>query len=236
MQHQQRLKEAQAHFDSHAEDYRRFDEDTVEEDSPRHTCARLRELTRSFARKICVLDLGCGCGRSFHCLENVERLVGMDFSLPMLQQARRPVYTERVKVGKLTLVCADFFKIVLPREYFDFVYSIGMLGEHTPFHAEACHKLYDALKPGGLLFFTVIDRAAMPEPKGLKRRLAESVYPVLPGPLKEKWRERWRSFYLLESELRAIMDAGPFSRYEISRHECNSARWQGAHFECTAYK
>lgn len=236
MPYQEMTKRVQSYYDGCAQEYRRFDEDTVDEDSPRHTCQRLRELTESMQREIRALDLGCGCGRSFHCLSNVGHLVGMDVSLAMLKQASHPVRAEHVRAGKISLVCADFYEAALPPQYFDFAYSIGMLGEHIPFTLEACHKLYDTLKPGGILFFTAVDRAVMREHKSLKRQLAELVYPALHGPLKEKWQARLQSCYLLESELRAIMDAGRFARYEIVRHECKASRWQGAHFECTAFK
>ncbi len=236
MKFQSKMEQIKNYYDQCALEYRRFDEDTIHEESPRHTCSVLREITRSFQRDLEVLDLGCGSGRSFHCLENVRRLTGMDISSQMLAQARHPVLPESVRVREIELICADFYRMTLPPERYDLIYSIGMLGENTPFDAEVCDKLFHALKPGGALFFTVVDRDSRQEEKSLKRRMVETVFPLVPATFREKMQERIRSFYLIEAELRAIMEKSRFGDYRLSRHVCVSARWRGAHFECLAHK
>src|SRR5688500_7403301 len=71
--------------------YRQYDEAPMESGgSKNHWCTLLRDLSRSFDRKIDVLDVGCGTGRYFRCLCNVRRLVGVDISEHMLEQARNP--------------------------------------------------------------------------------------------------------------------------------------------------
>lgn len=236
MKYQHRMEQLRAYYDHCAQDYRQFDEETLDEESPRHTCSVLNEITRSFGRAIDVLDLGCGSGRSFHCLENVRHLRGMDISKQMLEQARRPARSTRVRVQKIELICADFYQATLPKERFDFVYSIGMLGENTPFNAEVCDKLFSMLKPAGALFFTTVDKDSRSEEKSLKKRMAERVLPLMPAGLKERWQEQLQSFYVSEVELRGVMETSRFSRYHITRHACVSARWSGTHFECLAYK
>ncbi|MGH7490824.1 MAG: class I SAM-dependent methyltransferase [bacterium] len=236
MKYQHRMEQLRAYYDQCAQDYRQFDEETLDEESPRHTCSVLNEITRSFAREIDVLDLGCGSGRSFHCLENVRHLTGIDISNQMLEQARSPVHSTRVRARKIELICTDFYQADLPKERFDFIYSIGMLGENTPFNAEVCDKLFSMLRPAGALFFTTVDRDSRSEEKSLKKRMAETVLPLMPAGLKEKLKERMESFYVTEVELRAVMETSRFRRYHITRHACISARWSGAHFECLAHK
>ncbi len=236
MRYQQRIQQVKNYYDQCARDYRRFDETTADETNPQHTFEVLRKISRSFGRKIKALDVGCGCGRSFHCLENVEHLVGVDISPHMLQEARTPLRAEQVRIPRIDLICANLFEMTLPEQSFDFVYSIGVLGEHSPFDLETCNQLYRLLQPGGVLFFTVVDSTSHEDPKNLKRRFAEFLYPVLPNGYKAKVAEKLKSFYLSESELQAVMNASQFPRYEIARDVCNAARWQGAHFECTAFK
>lgn len=237
MQYQQRIQQIKDYYDQQcARDYRLFDETTIDEPNPRHTAQMLRDICRSFGRKISVLDAGCGCGRSFHCLENVEHLVGVDISIHMLQEARTPVRAEQISIPRIDLICANLFDMDLPQESFDFIYSIGVLGENSPFGVTICNKLHRLLKPGGVLFFTVVDRDSRTDPRNLKRRMAEFVYPALPASFKARVDEKLKSFYLTAGELKAIMDESKFPRYEIARDVCNAARWQGAHFECTAFK
>ena len=74
-----------------AKNYRTSDEQELQTDNHEHFCNILRQSTLGFARGISVLDLGCGTGRYFHCLRNVDRLIGVDISVEMLKQARIPV-------------------------------------------------------------------------------------------------------------------------------------------------
>src|SRR5688572_7618558 len=78
--------------------YRKDDE--IEVTTPHHQRLRkvLGDLTGSFGRPISVLEAGCGTGRYFHCLRNVENLVGLDISPEMLAAARCPVRDTEVAV------------------------------------------------------------------------------------------------------------------------------------------
>src|ERR1041385_9228822 len=71
--------------------YREDDEVEVTTENHRHYCEMLREITTSFDRPISVLDVGCGTGRYFHCLKNVDLLIGLDISPEMLKAAESPV-------------------------------------------------------------------------------------------------------------------------------------------------
>ena len=64
-----------AYRDVHVQ-YRRDDELEVNTSHHRRLALILEQITSSFDHPISVLDMGCGTGRYFHCLKNVERLVG----------------------------------------------------------------------------------------------------------------------------------------------------------------
>jgi len=220
---------------SHSKNYRSIDELQVNSDSHKHYCSILKKITLGFQHKISVLDLGCGTGRYFYCLKNVERLVGIDISPFMLQYARNPLKKEKIEVNTLIfLICADIFEVDFLCS-FDFIYSIGVLGEYSPFDLHICNKLFDWLKPKGILFFTVVDIASRPPSK--KRRVMKFAYscPLLSSMFKNKRDDRWESCYMTETELRGIMENSKFVNYQISRY-ISTSHWKGAHYECVAIK
>ena len=174
--------------------------------------------TLGFARGISVLDLGCGTGRYFHCLRNVDRLLGVDISVEMLRQARIPVKKELIKINRIDLVCANVVDFQLPRQ-FDFIYSIGVFGEHVSWDLPTCDQTIWPLDAGGKLFFTVVDVFSKYSYMSKKRRLAETVNLMLPSAWKRRLRERLGTFYMTERELVAIFKKSKFRKYEI-RQAC----------------
>src|SRR5688500_19198267 len=54
-----------------------------------------------FGHPIDVLDLGCGTGRYFWGLRNVNTLTGLDASAPMLLEAKTPTHAEDRKSTRL---------------------------------------------------------------------------------------------------------------------------------------
>jgi SAM-dependent methyltransferase len=100
---------------------------------------QLREFILKFFNKIngkkSVLELGCGTGRYFHLFDGhqVDRFVGIDLSEDMLQIAKySPPFKEEISINPI-LICDDFMNVTNIGK-FDFVYSIGVLGEHMPFN------------------------------------------------------------------------------------------------------
>jgi 2-polyprenyl-3-methyl-5-hydroxy-6-metoxy-1,4-benzoquinol methylase len=179
---------------SYAKGYRTSDELAVASEDHKRLCHLLHLLTTSFEHEISALEIGCGTGRLFHCLKNTNRLVGIDVSAFMLEQAKRPVRSQDITVANIELRCESIFDAALPERMFEFVYSIGVLGEHSPFDSFVCAKVYNTLKPGGIFFFTVVDKSS--KPTRLSRRLAESIYPLMPTPVKVRLDRRWQSFYM----------------------------------------
>ncbi|HEV8725272.1 MAG TPA: class I SAM-dependent methyltransferase [Candidatus Binatia bacterium] len=222
--------------DAYAPLYRESDEVEVATDNHRQICETLAGITRSFGREISVLDLGCGTGRYFHCIERVNWLVAVDISLPVLLQARRPVKSEQIKVKKVDLICANIFELELAPDSFDFIYSIGVLGEFSPFDARVCGKMLDLLKPGGKVLFTVVDVTSKYQFMSWKRRVAETVSSFLPSSLQRPLRERLKTYFMNRSQLERLMRRSGFMRHEINLRVSTAAHWIGAHYECLATK
>lgn len=217
----------------YSEKYRRFDEQFAQMPDYKHFYPLLTELTSSFKRPIKVLEAGCGTGRYFHMLRNTEELTGIDISGHMLELAKTPLKSNEVNIPLINLVEGSLFEHDFGNQKFDFIYSIGVLGEHAPFTKEICNKLYNLLNEDGVLFFTVVD---IDERKDFKRKLAETAYPLLPGAIKSILDKRWETNYMTYPQLDQMMSASRFDEYTIAPHRAVGGGWVGAHLECIARK
>src|SRR5262245_31570719 len=112
--------------------YRQDDEAEVMTENHRRLADTLHQISLSFGRPISVLDAGCGTGRYFHCLKNVDLLVGVDLCPEMLEAARDPVRHDWVEAKSIRLLCENIYQASFPRETFDFIYSLGMFGNGSP--------------------------------------------------------------------------------------------------------
>ena len=215
--------------------YRESDEIEVQTENHKHFCDRLRQLSLSAGERIAAVDLGCGTGRYFHCLQNVETLIGVDVSWEMAKQARSPVRGEAVTIGGINLIAADVLDIHL-RGSFDLIYSIGVFGELVPWDIAICNRLHDWLKPGGKLFFTVVDVLSKYSYMSNKRKVAETVNLLLPSLWKRKLRERLGTYYVTKREIITIFRKSKFRDFETRGHVSTASLWKGAHYECLATK
>jgi predicted TPR repeat methyltransferase len=126
--------------------------------APALVAAMLEDSGAQAAGRLDVLDAGCGTGLCGPLVTPyARRLIGVDLSARMLEQARaRGVYEELVH-GELTgylAAAADAFDVIVSA---DTLVYFGPLGEVAA--AAAC-----ALRPGGHLVFTVEEwRGARPE-------------------------------------------------------------------------
>jgi ubiquinone/menaquinone biosynthesis C-methylase UbiE len=219
--------------------YRRDDEVEVQTENHRHFSTILQELSSSFARKIRVLEAGCGTGRYFHCLKNVEELVGLDVSQEMLEAAQRPVREEEVTAERIRLLCGNIYLASFPAHSFDFIYSIGMFGNGCPVTVEMLQKFHHWLRPGGKLFFNALDEATLPAAARLRKKAKRALLPVLPRSIKTRLNEKQSQlpfFVLTRAGLDEIMKKTRFSAWEIQNHRCQSPLWRGVFLECVAKK
>jgi SAM-dependent methyltransferase len=221
--------------------YRERDEAAL---APGHASAHyaevIRRLSREFDRKIDVLDVGCGTGRFFHSLANVRRLVGLDISAQMLEQAREPVRKEQLDIEAMELICGDVASLGEQRETFDLIYSIGVLGEFAPIDRPLLDKLASLLKPDGVLYVTAVDahsrmRIRVAGRITLLRRMLNKVFRHLPRSLRAALNRSLSPCYVTREHLEALFAASRFHSYSIGSY-VHGQGWKGTHFECLASK
>jgi len=229
-------KVKQLYDQSYSKDYRRIDDISVRSNFHRRTCRILQSLTTSFNHEISVLDIGCGSGRYFHCLNNTGSLTGIDVSPFMIKEAKNPARQDDVSIKNIVLRCENIFDSPLPENSFDFIYSIGVLGEHSPFDLFICDKVYKLLKSNGTFFFTVGDISSKQRKKSLKQKIVDYIYPILPSSFKLRVDKRYHSFFMTRGELEIIISNSGFQNFKIDRTVSSSPKWTGAHYECIAHK
>jgi SAM-dependent methyltransferase len=208
--------------------------------SKRHYCEILGKLTASFGRKIDVLDAGCGTGRYFQCLRSVRRLVGVDISEHMIAEARNPVACGQLDVESIELHVGDVSSLNLEPGSFDFICSLGVIGEFAPVDAALLDAFASLLKQDGILFFTAVDthsRTSVPDRNiPLLRRVVRKVFPYLAPSVRAALNKKLAPHYLSRDELAARLAASPFASFEITRYEHPPGGWAGAHLDAVAYR
>jgi SAM-dependent methyltransferase len=183
-------KAADLYATDYARRYREHDEQLGHVDAYRVFCRWLNELCGRFDGSIDALDLGCGTGRYFCALTNVNRLVGLDASAPMLAEAAHPHDVEHITAGSVQLVEGDALTHEFAPDSFDLIYSIGVLAEHTPFDARIVENVARWLRPGGLFAFTTVHPESPSIPRTMGRALGTALVPVAPSPIRRWLRTR----------------------------------------------
>lgn len=218
---------------AYSENYRAYDEHFINEPSYPHFGGIIRKVSASFGKPISVLEVGCGTGRYFHTLQNTAHLTGIDISEHMLELARHPLKENEVNIPDIRLIAGSVYEHDFGNQQFDFIYCIGVLGEHVPLTDAMLSKLYKLLNDKGILFTTVVNLDAR---KNIKRKLAEAAYPMMPQRVKQVLDERWKSNYLTLQQLKALMTTSPFTNYDIENYTSEDKGWKGGHYEVTARK
>jgi len=236
-------QDAQGLFNAeHAKRYRQDEEIGMHYGSRRHYCNLLLRILQPFDSRISVLDIGCGTGRYFHCLRNVHLLIGLDISMDMLNQARKPIYSDQIDIDQVSLICGDVHSIAFPPNSIDFIYSIGTLGEYTHIDAALLGSLHSILAPGGRLFVTIVSTTSRIQARehkqtGLVVRILRKAFPYLPHFIRSSINQLLGSHYLTRSQLGKLLCNSPFKRWEITEYSHpKGSGWQGTHFDCLAQK
>ena len=103
-----------------------------------------------------VLDAGVGPGRHAYIpINNKATFHGVDLSNAVIQAKNN--YSN---VSNALFVQTDLMKLPYPKNYFDFIYSIGVL-HHTPNPKLSFLSLVKHLKPGGSIAISVYNKGAL---------------------------------------------------------------------------
>src|SRR5215510_4754497 len=205
--------------------YRREDETALARGgTTTHYGELIRSLAGAFDRPIDVLDVGCGTGRYFHALTNVRRLVGLDTSPDMLEQARNPVRKELISAQTIELICGDVFSLNDAYGPFDFIYSVGVLGEFAPIDTMLLQRLASLLTPDGVLFTTAVDthsrlRMRVNGRTTLTRRGLNRVFRRLPRAIRARLNRHLSPCYVTREDLEAAFGASDFATYTIAAYK-----------------
>jgi SAM-dependent methyltransferase len=236
-QPENRLVEA---YSNSATEYRRDDEIEVRTDHHCWIWKTLADLSASFGRGISALDAGCGTGRHFHCLNNVDRLVGLDLSPAMLAAARTPIRNELITARETDLVCGDVHRARFPKASFDLIYSLGMFGYGCELTVDLLNRFYEWLSPDGILLLDVTDSSGVYLSTRLRIRMRRTVYPLLPAAVRSRLDQRQAGTVafnpLSRRELARLLEQTAFGDWEIYRRPCHSPCWSVDKFECVVAK
>ncbi len=220
-------KAATLYAQDYARRYREHDDRLGDVDAYRAFCEWLHGVCGRFARPIVALDLGCGTGRYFAALTNVDRLVGLDASASMLAEAAHPLDAGRISARRIELVEGDALTFEFAAGSFDLVYSIGVLAEHTPFDARIVANASRWLRPGGRFAFTTVHPESASIPRTRSRAMGRAVAPFAPGPVRRWLRARLTAGgQYADEELIADRLGAAFSIESLARQESE------AHLHC----
>ena len=223
-------------YDSSAGQYRVDDEVEARSENHRRLGGNLRRICRSFSRPIRVLEIGCGTGRYFHWLDNVELLVGTDISAEMLKFAAHPVLEKTITAREIRLVRGSIYDMAFQPASFDFIYCLGVFGYGAAVTPALAEKMNAWLTPGGWLYFDAIE---VPHCANLRDRVKEALYPRLPRRLQDMIDGRGSAVPLIRhgrDEVQRIMQGAGFADFVLASNACKSPLWNGTHVECSACK
>lgn len=217
-------KAADLYATDYARRYREHDDQLGNVDAYLVFCSWLQDVCRRFDAPIDALDLGCGTGRYFSALSNVNRLVGLDASAPMLAEAAHPVAANHISARTVQLVEGDALTYDFPSGSFDLIYSIGVLAEHTPFDARIVANAARWLRPRGRFAFTTVHPDSASIPRTASRAIGAAVAPFAPGPVRRWLRAKLTSGgqyadeTLIAERLGAAFTIESISRQESEAH------------------
>lgn len=222
-------------YDRSARQYRHDDEVEARSENHRRLGGNLRRICGSFSHPVRALEIGCGTGRYFHWLDNIELLVGTDISAEMLKQAGHPVLECEITVKEIRLMRGSIYEMNFDPGSFDFIYSLGVFGYGAAVTPALAGKLHTWLAPGGWLYFDAIE---VPHCVSARDRLREKLYPRLPR-FARNWIDARQEVPVVRhgrDEVQGVMHGAGFTDFVLASNTCNSPLWNGVHVECSACK
>jgi len=166
-------RQVAAHWDRRAP---HFDEDfghSIRTSAERAAWDRILDLVLSAGRRIDALDAGCGTGfLSFELAARGHHVIGVDFALAMIEEARRKSAT--LGVTSVRFEEADAEQLPFMPASFDLVISRHLLWT-LPHPEAAIDEWIRVLRPGGRLVVVdgQFDAGAAAAPPGSARSSAE---------------------------------------------------------------
>jgi SAM-dependent methyltransferase len=231
--------ELAASYNRSAPQYRRDDEIEAQTENHRRIGGNLRRICRSFRQPIRVLEIGCGTGRYFHCLENVKLLVGTDLSVAMLQHARQPLHAEEITASEIQLVPGNIYEMRFEPGSFEFIYCMGVFGYGTALTDDLARNLHAWLAPAGRLYLDAIEVPSERPKDRVKKAVKSTLLPLLPASLRQRIAARQTGVPVIRHtrrDVERVMEAGGFHDFALSSNPCHSPLWSGVHLECMARK
>lgn len=169
-------------------------------------------LDKYQGKKIKILDIGCGTGELPLGLAKLNcQIAAVDLNDNSLNVAR--LRAKNFSIRNINFKKADFVKDKFPLNYYDVVFSIGVL-HHLKNPEENFEKLTKLVKVGGLIVIGIYN------PYGsFKVRIIRGILKILAGENFDKKIEIYRKLFyrrpLTETEKVAMADAfaNPYRRY-----------------------
>lgn len=163
-------------------------------------------------KKMKILDAGCGTGELTLGLSDGKRdILGIDINQKSLEIAR--ARAKKFRITKVKFKEFNFVKEELPKNFYDFIFSIGVL-HHTLEPEKNFSRLVKALKKGGYVTIGIYN------PYGsFKVRLIRGLLNIIAGDNSEKKIDIYRRLFyrrqLTVTEKAAVADAfaNPYRRY-----------------------
>ncbi len=189
----------------------------------------IRAVCPEEAGEFSVLELGCGTGRFFFYLCNVSQLTAVDISEHMLRAAQENLRRKPELHSVTDFVHSSIEEFETDRK-FDFIYSIGTLGEYCEFNRAVLEKIITFLKPNGMFFFTIVDADAYVnrEKIGIGKRAFRFAIRFLPYRLRIRLGARsqvvadWKNLFMTKKQLEEVLSSsGTPIRWEVSRSKDN---------------
>lgn len=148
----------------------------------------LKQTCADSKKKLNILEVGCGTGLYFSCLSNISKLVGLDVSEEMIKRAKANVSDNFDHLKDVTTLINTGIEDFQTNDKFDFIYSIGTLGEYCSFNDYLFNKLLGFLSPGGFLFFTIVDSASYKKVRVTNKKtiLGRYALRIMPDFIKRK--------------------------------------------------
>ena len=159
-------------FDRHAKTYDKYSslQDKISDNL-------FKKLNLMTVRPNLILDLGCGTGRNGILSKDKykkTRLINYDFSINMLQEAKKKQYNHFnnvLDVNKSDFVCGDIEDLSFFKNTFDIIWSTSSL-QWVNNLSDTFKKIHEILKPGGFFIFSTFGPNTLIELKNITKKIS----------------------------------------------------------------